>query len=121
MTPQVSSRWAKILQDIIAGPGIRDKLIYVDPARTDCVIPFDLLVTRAELPYDIAVTVLEAFRRNWPECLKEAPHFSSVSTAVLIVLIENGLTLMHMPRLPAATEFRFVRAQHSIAGPTATT
>ena len=27
-----------ITQDILAGPGIRDKPIYVDPARTDCVI-----------------------------------------------------------------------------------
>jgi hypothetical protein len=50
--------------------------------------------------------VLEAFRRTWPECLKEAPHFSNVVTAALIVLIENGLTLMHMPRLLTNTEFR---------------
>jgi len=29
-----------------------------------------------------------------------------VVTAALIVLIENGLTLMHMPRLLTNTEFR---------------
>jgi len=32
--------------------------------------------------------VLEAFRRTWPECLKEAPHFSNVVTTALIVLID---------------------------------
>ena len=50
--------------------------------------------------------MLEAFRRTWPECLKEAPHFSNVITAALVVLIENDLTLMHMPRLLTNTEFR---------------
>jgi len=70
------------------------------------VIPFNVLATQAEHPYDIAAAVLEAFRRTWPECLKEAPHFSNVVTAALIVLIENGLTLMHMPRLLTNPEFR---------------
>jgi hypothetical protein len=42
-------------------------LIYVDPARTDYVIPFNVLATVAEHPYDIAAAVLEAFRRIWPE------------------------------------------------------
>ena len=38
--------------------------------------------------------------------MKEAPHFSNVVTVALIVLVENGLTLMHMPRLLTNTEFR---------------
>ena len=38
--------------------------------------------------------------------MSEAPHFSNVVTAALIVLIENGLTLMHMPRLLTNSEFR---------------
>ncbi len=37
---------------------LRDKLIYVDPARTDYVVPFNVLATRAEHPYDIAAAVL---------------------------------------------------------------
>ena len=40
--------------------------------------------------------MLEAFRRTWPDCLREVPHFSDIVTAALIVLIENGLMLMHM-------------------------
>jgi hypothetical protein len=95
-----------ITRDVLDNPDIRNRLIYVDPARTDFVIPFNVLATEAEHPYDIAATVLEAFRRTWPECLKEAPHFSNVVTAALIVLIENDLTLMHMPRLLTCDEFR---------------
>jgi hypothetical protein len=95
-----------ITRGVLTNPDIRNRLIYVDPARTDYVIPFNVLATQAEHPYDIAAAVLEAFRRTWPECLREAPHFSNVVTAALIVLIENGLTLMHMPRLLTNSEFR---------------
>jgi hypothetical protein len=95
-----------ITRGILDDPEIRKRIVYVDPARTDYVIPFNVLATQAEHPYDIAAAVLEAFRRTWPESLREAPHFSNVVTAALIVLIENGLTLMHMPRLLTNTEFR---------------
>jgi len=95
-----------ITRGVLTSLDIRNRLIYVDPARTDYVIPFNVLATQAGHPYDIAAAVLEAFRRTWPECLREAPHFSNVVTAALIVLIENGLTLMHMPRLLTNTEFR---------------
>lgn len=84
---------------------IRKKLIYVDPAREDFVIPFNVL-SSSDTPYDTATSILEAFRRTWPESLKEAPHFSNVVTAALIVLIENNLTLMDMPRLLTNQEFR---------------
>ncbi|MGC9395650.1 MAG: type IV secretory system conjugative DNA transfer family protein [Anaerolineae bacterium] len=87
-------------------PKIRHRLIYVDPARADFVIPFNVLDIAGEHPYDVAATVLEAFRRTWPECLKEAPHFSNVVTAALIVLIQNHLTLMQMPRLLTDKDFR---------------
>ena len=95
-----------VTRNVLGNPDIRDRLIYVDPARTDHIIPFNVLATEAEHPYDIAATVLEAFRRTWPECLREAPHFSNVVIAALIVLIKNGLTLMHMPRLLTDDEFR---------------
>jgi len=95
-----------VTRNVLADPDIRHRLIYVDPARTDYVVPFNVLATQAEHPYDVAAAVLEAFRRTWPECLSEAPHFSNVVTAALIVLIENGLTLMHVPRLLTNSEFR---------------
>jgi hypothetical protein len=77
-----------ITRNILANSDIYHRLIYVDPARTDYVIPFNVLATQAEHPYDIAAVVLEAFRRIWSECLKEAPHFSNVVTTALIVLYE---------------------------------
>jgi hypothetical protein len=77
-----------ITRGVLADPDIHQRLIYVDPARTDYVVPFNVLATQAEHPYDIAAAVLEAFRRTWPECLKEAPHFSNVVTTTLIVLYE---------------------------------
>jgi hypothetical protein len=100
-----------ITRCVVTDPDIRHRLIDVDPARTDCVIPFNVLATQAEHPYDIAAAALEAFRRTWSECLKETPHFSNVVTTALIVLInafvdQKGLTLMHMLRLLTNTEFR---------------
>jgi hypothetical protein len=95
-----------VTRRVLDDKNIRRKIIYVDPTRTGHVIPFNVLATAAEHPYDIAAAVLEAFRRTWPECLKEAPHFFNVVTAALIVLIENGLTLMHMPRLLTNTDYR---------------
>ncbi len=94
-----------ITAGILPNFNIRQKLIYVDPAREDYVIPFNVL-SSPDTPYDTATSILEAFRRTWPESLKEAPHFSNVVTAALIVLIENNLTLMDMPRLLTNQEFR---------------
>ncbi|MBN1814475.1 MAG: TraM recognition domain-containing protein [Anaerolineae bacterium] len=95
-----------LTKGVLGKADVRQKLVYVDPARPDYVIPFNVLATQADHPYDVAATVLEAFRRTWPECLKEAPHFSNVVTAALIVLIENGLTLIDMPRLLTDAGFR---------------
>jgi len=84
---------------------IAERIIYVDPARDDYALPFNVLLS-PDKPYDIAASILEAFRRTWPESLREAPHFSNVATAALIVLIENGMTLMDMHRLLTNDEFR---------------
>lgn len=95
-----------LTRNALDNPAIRKRLIYVDPTRSDYVIPFNVLAIQGEQPYDIAATVLEAFRRTWPNCLQEAPHFSNVVTAALIVLIQNGLTLMDMPRLLTDKDYR---------------
>ena len=63
-------------------------MIYVDPARIDYVVPFNVLATQAQHPYDIAAIVLEAFLRTLPECLREAALFSNVVTVALIGLYE---------------------------------
>ncbi len=51
-----------ITRRVLDNPEIRNRLIYVDSARTDYVIPFNVLATDADHPYDIAAAVLEAFR-----------------------------------------------------------
>lgn len=86
-------------------PEIRERVVYVDPSRSDFVIPFNPL-SSAKDSYEVAAGVLEAFRRTWPESLREAPHFSNVATAALIVLVENNLSLMEMHRLLTNKDFR---------------
>jgi hypothetical protein len=92
-------------QSILDQATIRERIIWVDPSRADYVIPFNVLATGGD-PYEVAASVMEAFKRTWPESLKEAPHFSNVVMAALPVLIENDLTLMDMPRLLTNAEFR---------------
>jgi len=74
------------------------RILYFDPSRTDYLLPFNALRSPAE-PYRIAQNILEAFRRAWPESLREAPRFANILLAATVVLIENGLTLAEMPRL----------------------
>jgi hypothetical protein len=47
-----------ITRGVLANPDIRNRLIYVDPARIDYVVPFNVLATQAEHPYDIADEVV---------------------------------------------------------------
>jgi hypothetical protein len=77
---------------------LRKRIIYLDPSRRDYALPFNTLRTPWD-PYRVAQNVLEAFRRAWPESLREAPRFANIVLAATIVLIENKLTLTEMPRL----------------------
>ncbi len=83
------------------------RIIYIDPSREDYIVPFNVLDS-PDLPYDTAASILEAFRRTWPQSLQEAPHFSNVVMGALLVLIQNNLTLMDMHRLLTNQEFREV-------------
>ena len=38
-----------VTKGVLASPRVREQLIYVDPARTGYVIPFNVLATQAEL------------------------------------------------------------------------
>jgi hypothetical protein len=83
----------------------RDRVIYFEPGRDDYLLPFNVLDVPYE-PYTVAQNVLEAFRRTWPESLREAPRFANIVLAALLVLIENQLTLVEMPRLLTDREYR---------------
>lgn len=57
-------------------------------------------------PYVTAVNLIEAFRRTWPESLREAPRFTNILLASLLVLIRSRLTLAELPRLLTDKKFR---------------
>ena len=81
------------------------KIIYLDPTRTDYFIPFNVL--KSDLPaYAIADMVIEAFRRTWPKALAEAPRFSNIALVSLLVLIETGQTLVQLPQLLTHKDYR---------------
>ena len=91
-------------QGVLDDPALRDRIVYVDPTRTDYVIPFNVLATDDE-PYRVMASILEAFRRTFPT-LKEAPHFENLMTHALLVLIRNRRTLIDLERLLVDAEWR---------------
>jgi hypothetical protein len=94
------------LQPLLAtNPALRERIVYFQPGREDYLVPFNVLSTPGE-PYSVAQNVLEAFRRTWPESLREAPRFANIVLAALLLLIERGLTLIEMPRLLTDRDYR---------------
>jgi len=79
-----------------------ERLIYFDPTRSDYVLPFNIHKSPFH-PYIVAQQVVEAFRRTGPQALEEAPRFSNIARAALLVLIETGQTLVEMTtaRIPS--------------------
>ncbi len=74
------------------------KLIYLNPADHRYVVPFNVLAT-ADLHYETAQNVVEAFRRTWSETLSEAPQFSNLMLHALLVLLKVQAPLTVLPRL----------------------
>ncbi len=96
---------AQLAPHLVADPALRRRILYFQPGRDDCLVPFNVLRTPGE-PYVVAQNVLEAFRRAWPESLREAPRFANIVLAALLLLIEQRLTLVEMPRLLTDPEYR---------------
>jgi len=82
----------------------QNRIIYLNPAEHEYVIPFNVLATPGD-PYEIAQSVIEAFRRTWPASLSTAPHFENIMLHALLVLIQAKLTLVDLPQF--LTEFTF--------------
>lgn len=80
-------------------PANRKRLIYLDPARTDYLIPANILKNQSATPYEIAENVVEAFRRVWPDTLAEAPRFAQILRNGVLVLIACGLSLLELEPL----------------------
>jgi len=90
---------------LISDPDLCSNVIYFQPGRDDYLVPFNVLRIPGE-PYTVAQNVLEAFRRTWPESLRVAPRFSNIVLASLLLLIEQDLTLIEMPRLLTEPGYR---------------
>lgn len=94
-------------QSFTADPRHLDRLVYIDPARADyCVGINPLQVDPTADLYEAAHDIIEVFRRIWPLSLEEAPVFSDVMLHTLIALMENGLTLLEVPRLLTDRAYR---------------
>jgi hypothetical protein len=74
----------------------RQRVIYLDPSRTDYIVPVNLLKNTTATPYETAENIVEAFRRVWPETLSEAPRFAQIMRNSLLVLAQRGLTLLEL-------------------------
>ena len=79
-------------------PSSVERIVYLDISRDDAFLPFNVLAVPGD-PYAIAQLVIEAFRRTWPDALKEAPQFTNIMLAALVVLIKTGKTLVDVHRL----------------------
>lgn len=84
----------------------RERVIYLDPSRTDYLIPCNILKSSCSTPYEIAENVVEAFRRVWPETLAEAPRFAQILRNGALTLALNGLSLLELEPLLTNKDFR---------------
>lgn len=82
-----------------------ERVIYFDPSQSEYLLPFNVLQSSGT-PYATAIHLIEAFRRTWPESLREAPRFTNILLASLLVLIENQLTLADLPRFLTDKKYR---------------
>lgn len=88
------------------------RIVYLDMTDTAHIPAFNVLAVPGE-PYAIAQLVIEAFRRTWPDALKEAPQFSNVMLAALVVLIKTRQTLVHLHRLLVDKAWRDARLEEA--------
>ncbi len=93
-------------------PFNQQRIIYLDPSRTDYIIPCNVLRSTVSSPYEIAENVVESFRRVWPDSLAEAPRFAQILRNAVLVLIANQLTLLELEPLLTDKEFRMRMLNH---------
>ncbi len=84
----------------------RNRVVYLDPSRTDIVVPVNLLKNSVATPYEIAENIVEAFRRVWPDTLAEAPRFAQILRNTILVLATRGLTLLELEPFLTHAEYR---------------
>jgi hypothetical protein len=91
--------WLSVVQN-------RARILYVDPARTDYLVPANILRNSYATAYETAELVIEAFRRVWPETLAEAPRFAQIMRNAVFVLAEQGFSLLELEPFLTDADFR---------------
>jgi len=82
-----------------------DRIVYVNPARRDYSPGINLLeLQKNEDPAEHANDIIEVFKRSWD--LENAPVFEDIMFNSLMVLMENGLSIIEMPKLITDKNYR---------------
>lgn len=90
----------------LSDPKNRERIIYLDPSRTDYLLPCNILKSSCSTPYEVAENVVEAFRRVWPETLAEAARFAQILRNAALTLALNDLSLLELEPLLTDKAFR---------------
>jgi len=81
------------------------RLVYINPSRQDFSPGINLLeLQKGEDPAEHANDIIEVFKRSWE--LENAPVFEDVMFNSMIVLMENNLSIIEMPRLITDKQYR---------------
>jgi len=74
------------------------RLVYINPSRLDYSPGINLLELRkGEDPAEHANDIIEVFKRSWE--LENAPVFEDIMFNSMMVLMENNLSIIELPRL----------------------
>jgi len=74
------------------------RLVYISPSRLDYSPRINLLELRkGEDPAEHANEIIEIFKRSWE--LENAPIFEDIMFNSMMVLMENNLSIIELPRL----------------------
>jgi len=86
-------------------PENQKRLVYINPSRQDFSPGINLLeLQKGEDPAEHANDIIEVFKRSWD--LENAPVFEDVMFNSMIVLMENNLSIIEMPRLITDKQYR---------------
>ncbi len=79
-------------------PGNLERLVYINPSRLDFSPGINLLeLQKGEDPAEHANDIIEVFKRSWD--LENTPVFEDVMFNSMLVLMENNLSIIELPRL----------------------
>lgn len=90
-----------------------NRVVYYEPWRDDYVIPFNVLhIPRnkdgrlTERSEDIAENGMEAFKKAWPDSLREAPRFVDIGLPSFRIMAEAGIPLTQFRKFLTSPGFR---------------